>query len=92
MMIILAAVIVIGKGDWLIAGYNTASEQEKQQVNIKRLRMVIATIIVLAMLAIDIPFLIDQEDNVTAIVLSAAIVVTISVTGVIVANTWCKKK
>ena len=39
LFIALAVVILAGKGDWLIAGYNTASQQEKQQVNIKRLRL-----------------------------------------------------
>ena len=35
---IMGVVILIGKGDNLIAGYNTASEQEKAKYNIKRLR------------------------------------------------------
>jgi len=41
---IIGIVILIGKGDWLIAGYNTASEEERKKVNIVRLRIVIAII------------------------------------------------
>lgn len=41
---IIGIVILIGKGDWLIAGYNTASEEEKKKVNIVRLRIVMAII------------------------------------------------
>lgn len=41
---IIGIVILIGKGDWLIAGYNTASEEERKKVNIIRLRIVMAII------------------------------------------------
>lgn len=41
---IISIVILIGKGDWLIAGYNTASEEERKKVNIVRLRIVMAII------------------------------------------------
>lgn len=41
---IIGIVILIGKGDWLIAGYNTASEEERKKVNIVRLRIVMAII------------------------------------------------
>ena len=37
--IVLAIIFLMGKGDKLIAGYNTASEEEKSKVNIKRLRL-----------------------------------------------------
>ena len=41
---IIGILILIGKGDWLIAGYNTASEEERKKVNIVRLRIVMAII------------------------------------------------
>ena len=41
---IIGIVILIGKGDWLIAGYNTASEEERKKVNIVCLRIVMAII------------------------------------------------
>lgn len=41
-IIALCAIILSGKGDNLIAGYKTASEKERQQYNIKRLRLVVA--------------------------------------------------
>lgn len=41
---IIGIVILIGKGDWLIAGYNTASEEERKKVNIVRLRIVMTII------------------------------------------------
>ena len=41
---IIGIVILIGKCDWLIAGYNTANEEERKKVNIVRLRIVMAII------------------------------------------------
>ena len=41
---IIGIVILIGKGDWLIAGYNTASVEERKKVNIVRLLIVMAII------------------------------------------------
>jgi small neutral amino acid transporter SnatA (MarC family) len=46
--IVLAIVIAIGKGDMLIAGFNTASEEERKKVNIHRLRITTATILIVA--------------------------------------------
>ncbi|MCI9491490.1 MAG: DUF3784 domain-containing protein [Dorea sp.] len=34
---VLSVLFLLGKGSWLIAGYNTASEKEKQQYNKTRL-------------------------------------------------------
>ena len=38
----LTLLILSGRGDNLIAGYNTASKEEREQYHIKRLRWVIA--------------------------------------------------
>ena len=38
MFLVFAVIFLMGKGDKLIAGYNTASEEEKKKVDIKRLR------------------------------------------------------
>ena len=37
-LVILGILILIGKGDNLIAGYNTSSKEERAKYNIKRLR------------------------------------------------------
>ena len=46
-LLIMGIVILVGKGDNLIAGYNTASKEEKSQYNIKRLRGLIGGLLVL---------------------------------------------
>ena len=38
-VLILAVIILSGKGDNLIAGYNTSTKEEKETYNIKRVRI-----------------------------------------------------
>ena len=40
-VLVLAVIILSGKGDNLIAGYNTSTEEEKETYNIKRVRICI---------------------------------------------------
>ena len=87
LLLILALVMLVGKGDWLIAGYNTASPKEREKYNIKRLRivlsvlMVVTALFVLSMLYTP-PYLIG---------LTAQLLVIACIVGVILANTWAKK-
>ena len=39
LLFVSGVVVLTGKGDKLIAGYNTASKEEREKVNIKRLRL-----------------------------------------------------
>ena len=90
LMIALAFIILKGWGDGLIAGYNTASEEEQEKYNIKRLRIVVAGMLlfVLAMIFLAVCF-----DDITGITLDILPVLLIGVVaGIIIANTWCKKK
>ena len=85
--LILALVILVGKGDWMIAGYNTASPKERKKYNIKRLRIVMFVLLVVtALFVLSIlytpPYLIG---------LTAQVLVIICIIGVILANTWAKK-
>lgn len=87
LLLILALVMLVGKGDGLIAGYNTASPKEREKYNIKRLRilmfvlLVVTALFVLSMLYTP-PYLIG---------LTAQVLVIICIIGVILANTWAKK-
>ena len=90
LMVALAFVILKGWGDGLIAGYNTASNEEQEKYNIKRLRIVVAAILLFvpAMLLVAAYF-----DDITGITMDFLPVLLIGiVVGIILANTWCKKK
>lgn len=90
-LITLGALILRGKGDFLIAGYKTASKEEKKQVNIKRLRLVIA-VTLFAIVLLFIPWLIGKEDSVIANLVSVLCFIIITFVGIILAFTWCLKR
>lgn len=80
---------LIGKGDNLIAGYNTASKEEREQYDIKRLRGLMGgLLLVLAPLA---PLMLGKE-SMTSTWSFCGIVLVLCIVVVILANTWAKKK
>lgn len=83
---VLALVVYFGKGDWLIAGYNTASEKERAQYNIKRLRLIITLLMLLSavfvVVLLHFPYI---------SIVATPIFVVITLIGVVLANTWAKK-
>lgn len=86
--IILGIVMLLGKGDKLIAGYNTASEEEREKVNIVRLRIVMMIVCLLS--SAFLPALLYLGDSYVP-VLTAVFLVVLAICGII-ANTWAKKK
>ena len=90
LFIVLAIILLMGKGDKLIAGYNTASEEERKKVDIKRLRIVMAILMVItAAFCAILPLL---GNNKTSQLAAVGIFIAITIVGIIVANTWAKKK
>ena len=59
---IMGIIVLLGKGDFLIAGYNTASDKEKEKYNIHRLRFVVG--VVLLAIACLMPLLLLKVGNV----------------------------
>ncbi len=87
-LVVMAIVILAGKGDWMIAGYNTASKEDKEAVNVKRLRLILG--ILLLVIAPLLFWLGDYSDKTTGLIFSG-IVIVLTVVAVILANTWAKK-
>ena len=90
LFLVFAIVFLMGKGDKLIAGYNTASEEERAKVNIKRLRILMAIISVITAGYVSIlPIIGDNpQDQMVGVFVFFAITILF----VILANTWAKKK
>ena len=83
MFLVLAVIFLMGKGD-------TASEEEKKKVDIKRLRILMAILSVITAGYVSIqPYLASDPQNQMG-ALFAFIVVTFLF--IILANTWAKKK
>ena len=90
MFLVLAVIFLMGKGDKLIAGYNTASEEERAKVNIKRLRILMAIISVITAGYVSILPIIG--DNPQDQMVGMFVFFAITILFVILANTWAKKK
>lgn len=88
-LVVIGVIILAGKGDMLIAGYNTASEEEKQKVNIKRLRLLIGGLSVIIAPLFFIP---NEENDVSLGLTIAGIVVVLTIIVLVLANTWAMKK
>ena len=89
-LMIFGVIILIGKGDFLVAGYNTASKEKKQKINVKRLRLVIGGFLIIVALTLSLPFLIGNGENTRTITIITIVVMTIVC--LLLANTWCIKK
>ncbi|MBR2184697.1 MAG: DUF3784 domain-containing protein [Prevotella sp.] len=90
LFIVLAIVFILGKGDKLIAGYNTASEEERKQINIRRLRILMSGIsVITATFCATMPII---GNNLKAQLGIAAVFIIVIVFVIILANTWAKKK
>ena len=88
-MLIMGIIILIGKGDNLIAGYNTALKEERSQYNIKRLRGLIGGFLLI--LAPMMVLLLGGESLVAGFSFIAFTFVLCIVLAIL-ANTWAKKK
>ena len=88
--IFLAIVFYLGKGDKLIAGYNTASEEERKKVNIQRLRILMSCIsVITAAFCVSLPIV---GNNIQAQLGAVAVLLVAIIFVVILANTWARKK
>ena len=86
LFLVLALVVYFGKGDWLIAGYNTASEKEREQYNIKRLRLIITLLMLLSAVFVVVLLYFPSIS-----IVATPIFVILTLIGVVLANTWAKK-
>lgn len=89
LLLIMGMVILFGKGDNLIAGYNTASKEEMSQYNIKRLRGLIGGMLVL--LAPLTVIMLGRESMIwmlSYVVLNFVLCIVV----LILANSWAKTK
>lgn len=89
LLLIMGMVIHFGKGDNLIAGYNTASKEEMSQYNIKRLRGLIGGMLIL--LAPLTVIMLGRESMIwmlSYVVLNFVLCIVV----LILANSWAKTK
>lgn len=86
--IVMAVLLLLGKGDMLIAGYNTASPEERSHYNIRRLRLLIAALLIVVSVGM-VAMSIWPEKLVAAF---AFLTVFLCFLVVFLANTWARKR
>ena len=89
LLAILGIVILSGRGDKLIAGYNTAPKEEKAKYDVKRLRLIFGSLFLLMAPAC---FIFRVKDPLSAQFSFGSLVILLCVVAVILGNTWAKKK
>lgn len=89
LLVVMGILVLIGKGDKLIAGYNTASREEQAKYHIKRLRALIGGLMIV--LAVMISLLLGKE-TMEGLGAFMAITLILCFAVIILANTWAKKK
>ena len=87
-LLIMSIIIFVGKGDYLIAGYNTASKQEREEYDVKRLRGLVGSVLIILA---PMTFLLGEE-TMTATLSYIVLTFVLCIIVVILANTWAKKK
>ncbi|MBP3251078.1 MAG: DUF3784 domain-containing protein [Prevotella sp.] len=90
LFIVLAIIFLMGKGDMLIAGYNTMSEEERKEADIRRLRLLMAAISIFT--AGFCALMQIMADDIRAEIAATGVFIVISVLFIILANIWAKKK
>ena len=87
LLILFGAVILSGKGDNLIAGYNTAALEEQQKFHLKRIRLLVS--LFLFGNAVILPLLDLMSER--GIIFCTLFLLLFSVLTVVLANSWGKK-
>ena len=90
LFLLLSFVLLRGKADFLISGYNTASKEEKAKYNMPRLRLLI--FLELLVVSVGLALITALELGEVEISIFAAIIVLLSIVMTILANTWAKRK
>ena len=87
---IYAYIVMKGRCDKFLAGYNTASKEEKAQVNVKRARILVALLSVLSgIISCIIPLLADNNGAITG---AMVVLLSFGLAVIVLANTWAKRK
>ena len=86
-VIVLGVIVGLGKGDFLISGYNTASKAKRESFNIIRLRILTMSVCILVGILLIISVFIPSFYPIMS-----AIIIATAIADVVLMNTWAKRK
>lgn len=90
-LFLIAILLISGKGSSLIAGYNTASPEERAQYNERKLTLTIG--VGMLLISLLIPALVLLQDKLPGwfIFVIIGLIAVITIVMLVGANTWCKR-
>ena len=92
-LLVMAVVILIGKGDSLIAGYNTASREAQQVYDKRRVRILVGVLLIIVALALPLFGILLVLGYKEAVLVALPVTAFVLVAGTFtVAHFWAKKK
>ncbi len=86
LLLVCGVLILLGSGDWLISGYNTASKQKKEKYNLPRLRLLAGLTCLYTAIVLVVSYFVDSELFITCAILPVVIIT------ILLSNTWAKRK
>lgn len=89
---IMAIMLLLGKGAWMIAGYNTATKEEKEKYNEKALCRVVGAGLALVAVLVFIMGIFQDVLPASMAVVSLIVIVVDVVAILVLGNTVCRKK
>lgn len=85
-LLLMAIAVLLGRGDRLISGYNTAKPEERARYNLPRLRALTGGFLLVILLLMWLSHLLGLSDGVTA-----AIVIALAVVEFVLQYTWARR-
>ena len=86
-VIVLGVIVGLGKGDFLISGYNTASPAKRASFNMTRLRMLTMVVCMVVGVLLLVCVFVPSFYPVMTVV-----AIVVAVADVVLMNTWAKRK
>ena len=86
LLLVCGALILLGRGDWLISGYNTASEQRRERYNLFRLRLNTGLLCIYLSIVLIIGYYVENEAFMACAILPAAAL------HILLSYTWVRHK
>lgn len=86
LLLVCGVAILMGRGDWLIAGYNPVKKVDKERYNLLRLRLLTGLFCIYVAIVDLVNYYIECDNFIAYALLPMAILV------IILSNTWAKRK
>ncbi|MBR5197845.1 MAG: DUF3784 domain-containing protein [Alistipes sp.] len=85
-VLIIVTLILLGRGDWLISGYNTSRKEERSKYNIVRLRVLTSVSMLLLLIFVWLFEILDVGN-----IVYSSVILSIAIISAILQYTWARR-